>query len=151
MSGLRQGERKPQWKIEVDKISALTKGDRITRAVKSDLWFKRADVEYFFSIKTVKPNLDQTEIAKKDMLILKAHDPNYQPFFALYYNPGGPQRKDYNWTMPFKIFDMHNDECVLIGEDYWDLLGGVGTYGALLEIFNQVGIETRKKLTELGR
>ncbi len=57
----------------------------------------------------MKPNLDQTEIAKKDMLMLKAADPDCEVFFALYYNPGGENRADYDWTIPSAIFDMHAD------------------------------------------
>ena len=44
---------------------------------------------------------------------------------------------------PFKIFDMINDDVVLIGKDYWDTLGGFGTYERMLSIADQVGRKTR--------
>lgn len=96
------------------------------------------------------PNLDQTEIAKKDMLLLKAHNPGYRTFFGLFYNPGGEQRLDYNWTMPFKLFDMHHDEVVLIGKDYWNTLGDDNTYTELLEIFAKVGVYTKDRINNPG-
>ena len=115
----------------------------------SDLWIKKDGIETYISIKTVKPNLDQTEIAKKDMFLLKAHNPNYKTYFGLFYNPGGEKRSEYNWTMPFKIFDMHKDDVVLIGRDYWNTIGDSNTYSELLKIFEKVGKETRKAIAKL--
>ncbi len=149
MSALRSGEKKPNWDQELKKILAHTKGDTEVRRIISDLWLKKDKSEVFISIKTVKPNLDQTEIAKKDLLLLKSHNPYYQTFFALFYNPGGPLKKDYNWPMPSKIFNMQTDDCVLIGQDYWNYLGGDGTYDSLLTIFASVGEDTRKLLSEI--
>lgn len=149
MSALRSGEKTPNWNQELKKIFAHEKGDTEVRRIISDLWLEKNGVEIFISIKTVKPNLDQTEIAKKDLLLLKSHNRNFQTFFALFYNPGGPIREDYNWTMPSKIFNMKSDESVLIGKDYWDFLGGTGTYEELLIIFTKVGEETRRILTEI--
>lgn len=149
-SSLRSGERKPNWNQEINKLQAYQKGDTEVRRVITDLWLKKDGVETFISIKTVKPNLDQTEIAKKDMLLLKAHDPSYQTYFGLFYNPGGPKRSDYNWTMPSKIFDMIGDPVVLIGEDYWNQLGDRNTYMELLEVFAIVGKRTREQILKLG-
>lgn len=149
LSALRGGERKPNWEKEIERIGAFVKGDTEVRRVISDLYLKKGEEEIFISIKTVKPNLDQTEIAKKDMLLLKAHNTNYQTYFGLFYNPGGEERSDYNWTIPSKIFNMKNDPCVLIGKDYWNKLGGTGTYTELLTIFAKVGIETRKIIEKL--
>jgi len=148
-SSLRAGERKPNWRHEVKKVQAFQKGDTEVRRVISDLWLQKDGTETYISIKTVKPNLDQTEIAKKDMLLLQAHNHDYRTFFGLYYNPGGENRTDYNWTMPFKIFDMHHDDVVLIGKDYWNVLGDENTYQELLEIFEKVGKETQKEISKL--
>lgn len=149
MSSLRSGERTPQWDYELKKILAHTKGDTEVRRIISDLWLEKNGKEVFISIKTVKPNLDQTEIAKKDLLLLKSHNKDYQTFFALFYNPGGPKREDYNWTMPSKIFDMKHDKCVLIGKDYWNFLGGKNSYKELLKIFEKVGEKTRRTLSNI--
>lgn len=150
LSSLRSGETSPNWDKEVAKIKAYKKGDYVVRRIISDLWFKKGDKEVFISIKTVKPNIDQTEIVKKDMLLLKAHNPNFETYFGLYYNPGGPERTNYNWPVPGKIFNMKQDKCVLIGQEYWNLVGGEGTYKSLLEIFKKVGMDTRSQLEEIG-
>jgi len=151
LHALRSGEASPNWENEIARVLAFTKGDYIQRRIISDLWIKRNESEIFISIKTVKPNIDQTEIVKRDMLLLRAHDSSYETFFGLYYNPGGPTRQDYNWYVPNNIFDMSNDNCVVIGQEYWDLLGGEGTYKELLEIFKKIGVETRTQLAKLGR
>ncbi len=150
LHSLRSGDSSPNWEKELAKVFAFTKGDYVQRRILSDLWIKRNGTEIFISIKTVKPNIDQTEIVKRDMLLLKAHDSKYETYFGLYYNPGGPRRIDYNWSIPSKIFDMLNDNCILIGQEYWDLLGGEGTYEDLLKVFIKIGEETRAQLTKLG-
>ena len=145
-SALRNGGQKPHWAKEVQAISSFTKGDTVVRRVISDLWLKKDSIEHYISIKTVTPNLDQSEIAKKDMLLLKAENSEYRTLIGLYYNPQGKLRTDYNHSFPMKIFNMHKDECVLIGEDYWNYLGGKGTYEKLLTIFSEVGRETKESL-----
>ena len=150
LSALRDGVSSPNWEKELARIWAFKKGDFVQARILSDIWIRRNNTESFISIKTVKPNIDQTEIAKKDMLMLKAHDPEYETYFGLYYNPGGPKRENYNWFVPFKIFDMLHDECVLIGQEYWDFVGGKEAYTDLLEIFGEVGEKTRKELKKLG-
>ncbi len=151
LSSLRGGESSPNWKKEVSKVKVYSKSDYVVRRIISDLWIKRNNTEIFISIKTVKPNIDQTEIVKKDMLLLKAHNPDFETFFGLYYNPGGPNRSDYNWSVPTKIFNMEKDDCVLIGQEYWDFVGGKGTYTALLKIFEKVGNDTRVQLENVGQ
>ncbi len=135
------------WQSDLDRITQAGQfGSPDTRRVISDLWWSRDGVENFLSIKTVKPNLDQTAEAKRDLLKLAAEDPNRNVYFGLYYNPYGELSTDYAWTPPMSIFDMHNDASVLIGRDYWDTLGGAGTYEEVLEIAEEVGAQMRPKL-----
>lgn len=150
LSSLRSGEHSPDWDKEVLKVQAFKKGDYVVRRIISDLWIKKNNIEIFISIKTVKPNIDQTEIVKKDMLLLKAHTPESETYFALYYNPGGSTRMDYNWSVPSKIFNMKKDKCVMIGPEYWNFVGGAGAYNSLLEIFEKVGADTRAQLEKIG-
>jgi hypothetical protein len=142
LSDLKTNKTKPNWNRELADIKAHDKGRTILRDVISDLWFERNGKEHFFSIKTVQPNLDQTSIAKRDMLLLKAHNPSNEVFFALYYNPTGEKQSEYAISLPNKYFNMKSDKCVLIGIDYWDFLGGPGTYVRLLELFHEVGKQT---------
>ena len=145
-SALRGSKQAPNWQNEVQTITAFNKGDVLIRRVISDLWLKKNDVEHYVSIKTVQPNLDQTEVAKKDMLLVKAANSQHQAYLALYYNPNGSARSDYKHSPPKKIFDMHNDSCVLIGKDYWEFLGGPDTYQSLLDTFAEAGKETKTML-----
>lgn len=101
------------------------------------------------SIKTVKPNIDQTTKAKQDLLRLYFAETTCKPYFGLYYNPYGEDRVLYAHKPPMNIFDFHTDEVVLIGKDYWDTLGGIGCYEIVLEIAKEVGAETRTLLEKL--
>ena len=60
-------------------------------------------------------------------------------FFALPYNPYGVEKIDYAWTFPKRWFDMVNDPCVLIGNEFWDFIGGVGTYAQFIDAVNAMG------------
>lgn len=115
----------------------------------SDLWWVKNNINHYLSIKTVKPNIDQTAEAKRDLLKLKLHDLSAKVYFGLYYNPYGENRHNYAWTPPMRIFDFMHDEVVLIGRDYWDTLGGVGTYDDILEIAKRVGKETKPMIEAL--
>lgn len=109
-----------------------------------DLYIKRENgMEEYYSLKTVKPNLDQTETAKKDMLRLMTAEENSEAYFALPYNPAG-EGEIYKLahSIPYKLFDMDNDENVLIGRNFWNKIGNNdNTYDELLDIFNKVGEE----------
>ena len=53
------------------------------------------------------------------------------------YNPYGNSREDYNWTYPKNY--MPYDDAVLIGDEFWRIVGGPTTYQELLEIYRYVG------------
>lgn len=152
ISKLRTGQlgRAISWAEDLREVE----GTRIAEArdesrVISDLWWLKDGINHYLSIKTVKPNIDQTAEAKRDLLKLKLHDPQARVYFGLYYNPYGEHRADYAWTPPKGIFDFSRDEVVLIGRDYWETLGGTGTYDELLAIAKQVGQETQSLIEAL--
>ncbi|KUP39231.1 TdeIII family type II restriction endonuclease [Bacillus velezensis] len=142
LTSQRNSEKKPDWHQEVKEINSLeTKRYEGVRVI-SDLYVKRTDGrEEFYSFKTVKPNLDQTEKAKRDMLRLAAKSSDYYPFFALPSNPAGEGNLYKNaHTPPFKLFDMDNDPCVLIGSKLWNHIGqDDNTYNELIKIFQEEG------------
>ena len=80
--------------------------------------------EKYYSLKTVKPNLDQTETAPKDMLRLMTSEENAEAYFALSYNPAS-EGETYRlaYAIPYKLFDMDNDNNVLIGKNMWNKIG----------------------------
>lgn len=140
LNNLRANRARPNWDAELARVAgAAGLGQKLQRSVTSDVYVKRLDgTKHFYSLKTVKPNLDQAQVAKSDMLTLKAMDAANVVNFALPYNPYITRAK-YNWTQPFRIFDMRTDLCVLIGQEFWDDIGGTGTYTALLNVFEAAG------------
>lgn len=138
------------WEADIRDLSAVRpSADRQELRVISDLWWKKDGTDHFMSIKTVKPNIDQTAEAKRDLLKLKLAYPDSKVYYGLYYNPFGDRREDYAWSPPKRIFNFGSDDCVLIGKDYWDTLGGRGFYEKLLEIAERVGGETRLQTAAL--
>lgn len=139
---------RPDWGSEVGRITMAKTGNPGTIAVNSDLYVRKPDgTEQFFSIKSPKANLDQTMQAKEDCLKLKAIDPGYEPYFALHHNPFGEDLHDYDWGFTLNIFDLHSP-ALLIGEDFWNLLGGQGTYQELLQIFREVNLELEDEIDD---
>lgn len=41
---------------------------------------------------------------------------------------------------------MKNDEVVLIGNDFWDKIGGTGTYNAFISAVNEIGAEYKERI-----
>ena len=151
LRGKRLG-RSPNWKADLASIKAIdSKGAKESSRVISDLWWFKDGVDHYMSIKTVKPNIDQSAEAKRDLLKLKLNDPTCRVYYGLYYNPYGAQREDYAWSPPMGVFDFHNDPVVLIGKDYWDTLGGAGFYEKVLAIAEDVGTKTRLMVGALNK
>lgn len=150
LNAIRSGNPANNWNETIDEILSVPKtGNLINHHVISDLWWLKDDIDHYMSIKTVKPNIDQTAIAKQDLLRLISADQTCEVYFGLYYNPYGEDRGSYAHNPPMGIFNFHEDPVVLIGRDYWDTLGGLGTYDMILEIANEVGAETRELLEDL--
>jgi hypothetical protein len=138
------------WPVEVQALSnVIPSGDTLELRIISDLWWKKNGIDHYMSIKTVKPNIDQTAEAKRDLLKLKLADPTCKVYFGLYYNPYGESRTDYAWGPPKRIFDFNSDEPILIGKEYWDTLGGAGFYEEVIAISVSVGEKTRKIISGL--
>ena len=66
-------------------------------------------------------------------------------FYALPYNPYG-KREDYNWSFPARWFDMKNDPVVLIGNEFWDKIGGKGTYNFFITAVNELGNNYKNRI-----
>lgn len=137
----------PDWAAEVAHIASLDNPRHIDVKTRFDLYVLRPDgAEEYYSLKTVKPNLDQTEIAKRDMLRITAAKPGCRAFLGLPYNPYGEGRV-YGWTMPDKLFNMNDCPAVLIGAGFWNSVGqDRNTYRELLEVFDEIGVEFHRQI-----
>lgn len=142
LTAQRASERDSDWNAEVEEVLALNNQNFTEVRVKFDLYVRRADgTEEFYGFKTVKPNLDQTERAKRDMLRMKAGNPDCEVYFALPFNPAGEGNLYRSvHAIPYRLFDMDNTESVLIGAALWNKIGDdPNTYQELLAIFREVG------------
>lgn len=132
---------KPDWNEEL-KYILEGKGEPILTTVVCDIFIdnKFNDTKYAFELKAPLPNSDQTKVSKEKMFKLLAMEPKEVDFafFALPYNPYG-KKENYSWSFPQRWFNMHEDESVLIGNEFWNLVGGPGTYNKFINEVNSLG------------
>ena len=136
--------------LELLKKSLTGKMNKIKPA-KVDLYVKSKNGEiYLFDLKTVKPNKGDFEKFKQMLLtwagICYSKDKNIKvnTLLGVPYNPFYP--KPYKtWTMRAMI-DTKNE--LMVAEEFWDFLGGTGTYIDLLECFEKAGIELRSEIDD---
>ena len=138
------------WSLTLQRILNIQpSGTIIDIRIISDLWWQKDGIDNYISLKTVKPNIDQTAVAKEDCLLLSIANPNCNAYFGLPYNPYGEQKRNYAHTPPMGIFDFKHDPIVLIGKEMWDTIGGEGCYEELLDIAAEVGEETRTIIKQM--
>ena len=107
--------------------------------------------DYFFEMKSPKPNKDQcTRVTSRLLLvhaIKQAGFDSVKTYYAMTYDPFGNKREFYHHDFAMRYLDM--EQQVLIGEEFWDLVGGQGTYNDLLGIYREVGKEKGAELVDL--
>lgn len=139
----------PDWDKELEYIISGG-GDPIPVSVVCDIYVpsRVTNENYAFELKAPLPNSDQTKVSKEKMFKLLAMNekPVAQAYYALPYNPYGTQKSDYAWTFPARWFNMKDDNCVLIGEEFWNLIGGKDTYQLFIKEVNKLGIEYRERI-----
>ena len=136
----------PDWDVELAYILA-GEGELIPTSVVCDIYVERGDEKYAFELKAPLPNSDQTKVSKEKILKLYSmvNSPISGAYYALPYNPYG-NREDYNWSFPARWFNMKEDEVVLIGDEFWDFIGGVGTYQLFITEINKLGTEYKERI-----
>jgi len=140
---------KPDWDKELAYVMAGGGGE-IPVTVICDVYAedRKNNRRYAFELKAPLPNSDQTKVSKEKILKLYAMEPRQvdAAYYALPYNPYGVRREDYAWTFPARWFDMKKDEVVLIGNDFWETIGGLGTYQAFITAINEIGVGYRERI-----
>ncbi|ARN55678.1 TdeIII family type II restriction endonuclease [Sedimentisphaera salicampi] len=135
---LRNGSRDANIENEISEVlSASAQGGEFQKSGnEADFYMKRDGEEYFFEIKTVKPNIDVFQASKTKLLEWVARKrERVNVYLAFPYNPYHPE--PYSRFTEVGMMDLGND--FLIGEQYWDFIGGNGTFSKLLEVFDEVG------------
>lgn len=139
---------KPDWDNELAYVLEGD-GEDIAVVVISDVYAENTQTgeRFAFELKAPLPNSDQTKVSKEKILKLYAMEPRQvtAAYYALPYNPYG-NRADYSWSFPARWFDMRNDEVVLIGNEFWEKIGGGGTYQAFIEAINEIGVDYKKRI-----
>lgn len=86
-------------------------------------------------------NSDQAKVAKEKVLkLLTMEKPLVdEAYFVLNYNPYGGGRENYSWSPPSRWFGIKTgDPSVLIGAEFWDKIGGKGTYALIEKISKEI-------------
>jgi type II restriction enzyme len=98
-------------------------------------------------MKSGKPNKGQCIEMKQRMMTALAIRRSESAFayWGIPYNPYGHAPYVHAFALPF--FDFENE--VMIGAQFWDFVGGPGTYEELLSVYRQVGEEFSERLREL--
>jgi hypothetical protein len=138
----------PDWDKELNYILGGA-GEDIPVTVVCDVYAEdaRNGRRYAFELKAPLPNSDQTKVSKEKLLKLYSMSPLQvdEAYYALPYNPYGT-RENYSWSFPARWFNMKEDKVVLIGEQFWEKIGGLGTYKVFIEAVNEIGREYKDRI-----
>ena len=129
----------------IHSVAQAYRGDTVNRRpLTIDLYLRKNDgAEHFFEMKSPKPNKDGALGAVRKLLT--AHGvrgmgpPRVNTYYAMAYNPYGHTRGLYAESVARKYLDFN--DMVLIGNEFWDFVGGPGTYSEVLELYGIVGRE----------
>ncbi len=139
---------KPDWKKEIKYIKE-GRGELISTSVVCDIYIEsnRTGKNYAFELKGPLPNSDQTKVSKEKIFKLLAMQPQKidYAYYALPYNPYG-KKENYAWSFPLRWFDMKNDSSVLIGDEFWELIGGENTYNKFITEVNALGKDYKEQI-----
>lgn len=153
IDGLVTASTTPNKNEEIKRIRKVCQsGEMITvKPTRVDLMFESKEGAYYlFDIKTAKPNAGGFKEFKRTLLewvaIILANKPDAEvnTFIAIPYNPYEPEPYT-RWTMR-GMLDLENE--LKVADEFWDFLGGKGTYKDLLDCFERVGIELRDEIDE---
>jgi type II restriction enzyme len=136
---------------EIERIREVCRTGKMipVKPVKADLYLAAWDGSiHLLEIKTAKPNISNFRDFKRTLLewiaIYLADHPNacINSWLAIPYNPYEPKPYE-RWTLKGMI-DLEKE--LMVGKEFWDFLGGEGAYEAVLDCFEEVGIELRPEI-----
>jgi Type II restriction endonuclease, TdeIII len=133
-------------------LNAQKSNDLERKSVRADLYILAKDgTRFFFEIKSPKPNKGQClEVIQRLLrfhLLQGINRPHLQAYYAMPYNPYGSTKTDYKWSQARNYLPF--DEVVVIGQEFWTIIGGKTAYEELLEIYLEVGHEKSKYILDV--
>jgi hypothetical protein len=147
IGALERREARPDVPYEREQILSHF-GNTVNAATRIDLYIRTQEGgDHYFEIKSAKPNKGQCIEMKQRLLTalaIRRHQ-STRTWWGVPYNPYG--KGDYRHTYPLAFFDFRYE--VMLGQPFWDFVGGAGTYEELLEIYRQVGEQFTQRLQEL--
>ncbi|MCA1899729.1 MAG: TdeIII family type II restriction endonuclease [Chloroflexi bacterium] len=150
---LRTARSKPNKPKEIAKILSVAQKGTLKKVKRPriDLFLEDRDgTEYYFDLKTAKPNIDEIVGFKRKMLEWVAirgaipPKPKIYTGLAIPYNPYEPEPYD-RWTFQ-GMFDLTNE--IKVADEFWNFLGGEKTYEQLLDVFEKVGLDLRPEIDQ---
>jgi hypothetical protein len=143
MQEIKNKTRQANKEKEIKEILACKKDNGRKIKIRADLFLKKGDKEFYFEIKTAKPNIDVFSKSKQKLLEWVAlRNKDVTTILAIPYNPYYPEPYD-RFTIQ-GVLDT--DKELFVAEKFWDMLGGKGTYKKLLKIFDEVGKKFKEKI-----
>jgi Type II restriction endonuclease, TdeIII len=148
----KTGETKPYFEQMITAVLKARRSDDLTpKTVRADLCiFAHDGTEYLFEIKAPKPNKGQCLEVIQRLLIFHllrgAKRPQLQAYYAMPYNPYGVTKAVYKWSQARNYLPFY--EAVVIGDEFWNIVGGPTAYEELLEIYLEVGRERSKYMMD---
>ena len=145
-------EAKPDKVKELKLLQGYLSGNlNNLKPAKVDLFVEaKSGEQYLFDLKTAKPNkgdfqkYKQTLLEWAGIILTQNKNANVHTLIAIPYNPYEP--KPYSrWTMA-GMLDLERE--LKVAEEFWNFLGGEGTYTELLDCFEKAGLELRDEIDE---
>lgn len=151
---LEEKKRKSSYGKEVEEIYAADSSGLHDTKITIDLYLKnKKSKEFFIEMKGPDPNKKEVRAAKEDLLNvvaikkrdvkLKEFDDKVAIIFGVYYNN---EEGEYNNWKVSPLFEKKKG--LLVQEEFWDLIGGRGTYGDLLGVLEEVRVEISPLIKE---
>lgn len=150
---LKSCEQKPDISVEFKEIASVSQKGDFGKIQKSrvDVFVETPDAEFYFELKTAKPNIAGFKSVKRQMLEWVAMRTSQEKprkkiytIIAIPYNPYEPKPYE-RWTLQ-GLFDLESE--LKVGKEFWDLIGGEGSYENLLTCFEHAGIELYDEIDE---
>lgn len=148
------GEKSPNKTKEIQQIKRAIgkKSKKAKIALKpTSLIVGNQDGVHLFHFAPADPNITDFEKYKEILLnwvatkLTENIELDIRTYVAVPYNPFFPE--DYNVSKASKVLDIENE--LMIGQEFWDFIGGIGTYVELVQCFKHVGNKYMSRIEKL--